>query len=502
MAISKDGNTLYLAAFGSSKIGVFDTAKLENNSFVPDASNHITISGGGVSGIVLSEASERLYAITRFDNSISIVDTSSKIEIGHIAMLNPEPAKVIAGRKFLYDANLTSSNGEASCSSCHIFGDLDSLAWDLGDPEERLLSNPNISGPIPGIRPFHPLKGPMTSQSLRGLSQQGPLHWRGDRTAGRTRDGDSQDSVGAFKEFNVAFTGLLGRDTLLSDNNMEAFTNFMLEVTYPPNPNRPLDNHFTPNQQAGSDFFFNEKSTTGFLVDFLNCNECHTIDPKKGLFGSSGLMSFESEPQDFKIAHLRNMYQKVGMFGMSPAAEGIFAGATEQTGDQIRGFGFIHDGSVDTITRFHQASVFRFTEGDAKRRQVEQFMYAMDSNMKPIIGQQATLTSTNKAAVIPRINLLFNRMDKGDNEVIVKGSLVKGNSTRAFGGTRLENGSFQLDDINTQPISESALLKIAETSGQELTFTAVPLGSSRRMGVDRDDDRVLDANDNCPMNLI
>ncbi|MEE9303058.1 MAG: hypothetical protein V3U84_04645 [Thiotrichaceae bacterium] len=495
MVISSDGNTLYLAAFGSSKIGIFDTAKLEDNSFTPDASNHITLTGGGVSGLVLDEARQRIYAMTRFDNAISIIDTNSKTEMAHIAMLNPEPAKVIAGRKFLYDANLTSSNGEASCASCHIFGDFDSLAWDLGDPEALVLSNPNKSGPIPGRRRFHPLKGPMTSQSLRGLAQQGPLHWRGDRTAARVAGVDSQDTAGAFKEFNIAFPGLLGREALLPANDMQAFTDFMLEVTYPPNPNRPLDNGLTSKQAAGRDFFFNVESTPITTTFALNCNECHVIDPDNGLFGSSGLMSFESEPQDFKISHLRNLYQKVGMFGMSPVAEGIFPGSVTHTGEQIRGFGFVHDGSVDTITRFHQSSVFQFTGGDAQRREVEQFMYAMDSNMKPIIGQQVTLSVTNSAAALSRIQLLFNRMNSGDNEVIVKGT----KSGEAFGAVRLGNGSFQTDDINATPLSENNLLKLANTAGQELTFTAVPLGSSRRMGVDRDDDLILDGNDNCPM---
>ena len=37
MAVSKNGKTLYVAALGSSKIGVYDTAKLENDTFFPDA---------------------------------------------------------------------------------------------------------------------------------------------------------------------------------------------------------------------------------------------------------------------------------------------------------------------------------------------------------------------------------------------------------------------------------------------------------------------------------
>ena len=39
MAISEDGKTLYVAALGSSKIGVFDTASLESDSFIPSENN-------------------------------------------------------------------------------------------------------------------------------------------------------------------------------------------------------------------------------------------------------------------------------------------------------------------------------------------------------------------------------------------------------------------------------------------------------------------------------
>jgi len=52
-------------------------------------------------------------------------------------MHNPEPASIVKGRRFLYDASFTSSHGDSACASCHIFGDFDSLAWDLGNRTGR-----------------------------------------------------------------------------------------------------------------------------------------------------------------------------------------------------------------------------------------------------------------------------------------------------------------------------------------------------------------------------
>jgi DNA-binding beta-propeller fold protein YncE len=382
MAVTSNGATLYVAAFGSSKVGVFKTAKLENDSFVPSASDHITVSGGGPSGMVLDEARQRLYVLTRFDNSISIINTSLKKETAHVPMYNPESASITNGRRFLYDASFSSSHGDSSCSSCHVFGDFDSLAWDLGNPDGSVQIN---EGPFV-LKPsdfgfsddFHPMKGPMTTQSLRGLANHGAMHWRGDRTGGDDSpsvqpDGGIFDEVTAFNEFNVAFTGLLGRSAPIPAADMQAFTDFALQITYPPNPLRALDNSLTAQQETGRDFFFNSPSEPGEFT----CTRCHILEPTAnaefgvdipGLFGTNGLRNFDAAAEGMKIPHMRNLYQKVGMFGFpeSPLFNSI---DHEHQGDQVRGFGFLHDGSEDTLFRFHtnigfsQASPFGFASG-------------------------------------------------------------------------------------------------------------------------------------------
>src|SRR5262249_17020170 len=115
LAITSDGATLYTAAFGSGVVGVFSTTELHDDTFVPDAADQIVLSGGGPSGLVLDEPRGRLYVLTRFDDAISIVDTQTRSEVAHVALFDPEPATVRDGRRFLYDARLTSSNGEAAC---------------------------------------------------------------------------------------------------------------------------------------------------------------------------------------------------------------------------------------------------------------------------------------------------------------------------------------------------------------------------------------------------
>jgi DNA-binding beta-propeller fold protein YncE len=260
MAVTSDGRTLYVATLGTSKIGVFDTSALEHDTFTPSTADQIKVSGGGLTGLVLQEDKHRLYTLTRFDNSIAIVDTVSGGEIAHVSMHNPEPPSVVAGRPFLYDTSLSSSHGDSSCASCHVNGDFDSLAWDLGNPDGAVQ-------PIPGpfeLQPsafgltdtHHPMKGPMATQSLRGMANHGPMHWRGDRTGGNDNpsaqpDSGTFDEVAGFKKFLAAFPNLLGRNVPIDDTDMEKFTAFILQVTYPPNPVRMLSNHLTRASRRG-----------------------------------------------------------------------------------------------------------------------------------------------------------------------------------------------------------------------------------------------------------
>jgi DNA-binding beta-propeller fold protein YncE len=527
MAVSSDGTTLFVTAFGSSKIGIFDTTELENDTFVPSTSDHVQLSGGGPTGIVLDEANSRLYTLTRFDNSISIVSTGTGTETAHLPLHNPEPSSVVEGRRFLYDARLTSAHGDQACASCHVFGDFDSLAWDLGDPDGTTITNPGPFVPpfgtgVFGTPDFRALKGPMTTQSLRGMDNHGSMHWRGDRTGGNDEgsshpNNGSFDEDAAFKKFNPAFEGLIGRSEVLEEEQMQAFTDFILQVMYPPNPIRNLDSSMTASQLAGRNFYFGPLSDT-----VQNCNGCHVTNPlgnagfgieRPGFFGSDGRWTFENEPQFLKVPHLRNMYQKVGMFGM-PAVPFFNAGDNAHKGDQVRGFGFLHDGSTDTLFRFHNATVFNQNginptgipagaPGDPLRRDIETFMMAFPSNHAPIVGQQITRTDTTGAPVEARIDLLLDRVDNPNNpddpddlatpecDVVAKGI----NSGEPRGAVYAGGGLWETDREADGTISDATLRAFADTPGQEITFTAVPVGEGFRIGVDRDDDGFRDGDE-------
>lgn len=524
MAVSADGRTLYVAAYGSSRIGVFNTQALEADTFDPRTTSaaYIPVSGrGGPSGMVLDESRRLMFVITRFDNAIKVINLANRAEVASVAMNNPEPSHIVQGRPLMFDATRSSANGEASCAACHIFGDEDALAWDLGNPDDKVTSSPlkgkftekpffqgakllfGVESKINGSDnpyEFHPMKGPMTTQTLRGMRNSGAMHWRGDRANGEFGV-SATDSNLSFLNFAGAFEGLLGNDRPFTKAEMQQLADYQLNVMLPPNPVRNLDNSLKPSEKRGLDFYAGSRAVDGVKIKSLNfdigqnCNGCHQLDPSQGRYGASTEMSFEGIPQTVKIAHLRNMYQKIGMFG-APTVPFFQITGTGKTGDQVRGFGFTHDGAVDTLFRFFHARVFRNTgntgfplgqEGTQIRRDLEDFMFAFDNDLAPIVGQQITLTASNAAVVNPRINLLIQRANAPFVSKEFGGLVKECDLVAAVVENGVQRGYYY--DVarnafiakNGQSRSDGQLRGLAGTGGQEVTYTCTPPGSGQRI---------------------
>src|SRR5262249_5546981 len=181
------------------------------------------------------------------------------------------------------------------------------------------------------------------------------------------------------------------------------------------------------------------------------CNTCHKVP-----LGTTGLSANDGEPQDFKIPHLRNAYQKVGMFGLPPSG----ANPGVVFGDQVRGVGFVNNGGVSTIFQFLNAPRFSFgADPDVNRRNVEQFILSLDTGLAPIVGQQLTIGGVPDAAATDRLDLLLARADAGECDVVVKG-MVAGESRGAlYAGA----GTFVSDRAGEAALSTTALLALAAT---------------------------------------
>ncbi|MGI9274736.1 MAG: YncE family protein [Endozoicomonas sp.] len=592
MQISSDGSTLYVAALGSDKIAVYNTADLEKdadwNNFDPavGSANHISVTGGP-QGILLDEQNNgdngQLYVLTRFDNSVKVVDATTGETRQTVAMFNPEPADLQAGRFMLYDASRSSSNGESSCASCHVFGDMDHLSWNLGNPDGGNTYN---SQPMPTEhftrldcnganaayndgcflaeilngdgqeRTLASMKGPMTTQTMRGMSTHGHMHWRGDRVTGYfgTQDADNLTDMEAlderlsFKNFIVAFEGLMGLDvelksvdesskpveTVALEQDMDKFADFMLQVQLPPNPIRKLNNGLSSSAQVGRAFFAGPRRSDGLERDDFfppasredgkTCEGCHTHDPSKGFYGSDGKAAHGGEILITKVPSFRNLYQKIGMFGL-PDRNGFQISPTRQhQGDQVRGFGFLHDGATDQLFQFLQGGVFddgttgcppgmsadlhgcTFNDqsgvvgipDDQTRQGLVDYLMEFDSDLAPIVGQQITLYNGSTRGMRNRLKLLENRSGKAFVSKILGGNVTecdlvaRGVVNGEQRGYLYEpsSGTYYTDKSNEAAVSKAAIRQLAESGSNALTFTCTPPGSGERIALDRDLDGV------------
>ena len=587
MVISKNGETLFLAAMGSDKVAVLPTAQLsqdkywngEDESFRPSISSqyYIDVPGGPV-GLLLNEDLGQLYVYTKYDNALVTIDASTGSEQGRIGMFTPEPQAFREGRFMLYDARRSSSNGESSCASCHIFADTDHLSWDLGNPDAantrniqpfplkhfprlgcdlvgpteascKLLSIINGNGDLDSIAS---MKGPMGTQTLRGISTHGHMHWRGDRVNGYFGDDTEQklDERLSFKNFIVAFEGLLGldihlpasvhasgkpADVLALEDDMDKFADFMLAVALPPNPIRNLDNSLSDSADLGADFFHGSRRSDGSADDFdingpevdgVNCEGCHGVDPAQGFYGTRGEIAHGGEIQILKVPQLRNLYTRVGMFGL-PDREGFLPSHTKvHQGDQIRGFGFLHDGATDQLINFLRGGVFDDGESpcpigmssahgcetnqgfvgipdEPTRQGLVDYLMEFDSDLAPIVGQQITLNASTTGFVEPRIDLLLSRARTPFTSRILGGEVTEcdliaqgviDSQQRGFFYHR-DDRHFISDRVAEAPVAPNTLFNLARANNNSLTFTCTVPGQGWQLALDNNLDGNLNGDE-------
>lgn len=419
--------------------------------------------GQGPTGLALDETRGRLYVLNRFSSELSVVDTGTFTESSRVALFDPSPSSIKVGRKFLYDTHLTSGLGQASCASCHIDAKMDQLAWDLGNPAGTVKTfNQLCLGAA--CANWHPMKGPMVTQTLQGLEGSNPLHWRGDR-----------EDVAAFQH---AFTTINGDDEDPSIGEMADFTAYLNTIKFPPQPNRLMDNSLPALMPGGGNpiqglVLFGNANVTG--PTNLPCIACHT--QPSGM--DSGIIPGAefNGTQGMKIAHFRNMYKKTGF---------TLLGQTNN-----RGFGFIHDGTFESVSTFLTSTVFVFPSGSTgvqQRRDLEAYLMCWDPGIHAAVGEQTTLVDFSTAAPT-QINLIDAMVALAESEVV--GLVVKARPQGVQRGWMYVGAGLFQSDIETETITDKSL-RAQAAIGNEITYTVVAKGMETRLGVDRDEDGYFD----------
>ena len=265
------------------------------------------------------------------------------------------------------------------------------LAWDLGDPDGEVTSTTpcpiNLAALITAVPS---LFGRPISTAVRRHLRAAP-HERPDGDADAARHGRTPArctgaatapvgvfGTGAFEHRccrSTTSTGRLhrparARQTMISSSNDDERLHAVRAHPHPAarTPMRNLDNSLTADSAGGASISTPARAAPMAWpatspvprISASPAKECHTgwIPARRLLRYRTADASFENEEQIMKIPHLRNLYQKVGMFGMPDGGFLQQAATTRTRATRCAAPAFLHDGSTDTIFRFFQATVF------------------------------------------------------------------------------------------------------------------------------------------------
>src|SRR5262249_27854263 len=147
------------------------------------------------------------------------------------------------------------------------------------------------------------------------------------------------------------------------------------------------------------------------------------------------------------------------------------------------------------INFFHIQNFKGFTngpQGEVERRDVIAFVLSFSTDTHAGVGAQVTLRGDNNAdpAVRERLDTLLRLADSGAVGLIANARPAGVTRGFAYSG----EGLFEPARAADAPITFEALLATA-APGSELTFTLVPLGTQRRLGVDRNADGIRDGDE-------
>lgn len=473
-AFSPDGSHVWIAAFGSDRI-----AKVGTDGLVKERVDVRTQPAGGGDngsrkmrgprGLAWSTNGNWLYVLNKLSNTVSVVDSEELEVLAEVPVggYDPMPVSIKEGRGFLFDARL-SGNGTMSCATCHIDADLDGIAWDLGDPGGAMLTvmgtnaAAHLTTPIP--RDIHPMKGPLTTQTLRGMQSGAPFHWRGDRPT--------------LQSFNPTFEKLMG-GSQISVADINALAGYLQTLRHHPNPNRNLNNTLPITFAGGS-----PSAGKALFDDHVksHCVTCHA-GPQGSNNNLDDLRLTDSRDQ-VKTPPMRTVYQR------------IFLNRTAGT-QNISGYGLGRDGTGSSsflpTVHFYDLDML---ETPAEFANVKSYILCFDTGTPQSSAVARTVTAANstQSAVVSDISLLESQAGASLNDLVVQG--IVGGATRSFFYNR-STLRYASDKAGEATLTRNQLLALLGPT-DAVTFSGTLVGQGLRRGGDRDRNGILDADEAKP----
>ena len=364
VVFTPDGNVSFVTSFGTDRLAKLDDQGkvLSRIDLLPEYTDTTEprIKRGPRSLAILPQQSV-IYVLNRLSNSISVIDLDSERVVKEVSLTDPTPDLIREGRGYLFDAKL-SAHGTVSCASCHIDGDRDGLAWDLGNPDGELFQNGSAI-------PLHPMKGPLLTQTLKGLEGERIFHWRADRPG--------------LASFNDTFETLLGGE-VLDDDDLETFIGYMKSIHFGPSPIGILDHEPENLSESGKEIFTTRDAIGREGANQFRCIDCHTKSTGAGSSGFTGTIG-----QSTKVAQLRGLAERQVMV----------------SGQRVNGFGYGPDGSSASLAEF-LGNTHRFQAiPNQDRKALEDFLLLFPTEIPSAVGLSCTVHRQNREGLKVREQL-------------------------------------------------------------------------------------------------
>ncbi|MES2572687.1 MAG: beta-propeller fold lactonase family protein [Verrucomicrobiota bacterium] len=471
---SPDGATLWITAFGSDRLAKVNTAgvvlaRVDVRTAPAAGGDNGSRKMRGPRALAWNSNGTWLYVLNKLSNTVSVVDAVQGAVLAETAVggYDPMPLPIREGRGFLFDARL-SGNGTVSCATCHLDADLDGIAWDLGDPGGAMVNITGVNAAAhqttPIVRSIHPMKGPLTTQTLRGMQAGAPFHWRGDRPT--------------LQSFNPTFDKLMGGPQLTTAD-INALAAYLQTLRHHPNPNKNLNNSL-PTTFAGG----NPVTGKTLFDDHVksHCVTCHA-----GPQGSNNNLDdprLTDSRDQIKTPPLRTVYQR------------IFLDRTAGS-KNITGYGLGRDGTgpgnfLPTV-HFYDLDML---ETAADFADVKAYVLCFDTGtpQSAALARTVTAATMTQSAVLADVTLLESQSGSSQNDLVVQG--VVGGKPRSFIYNR-STFRYVTDKAGESTLTRNQLLALLGPT-DALTFSGTLIGQGLRRGGDRDRNGILDSDEAKP----
>jgi YVTN family beta-propeller protein len=228
--------------------------------------------------MAISEDGKFVYVANRLDDNISVIDTETDQVVRTLILGQPEPPDhLLVGERLFHGAKRTFQS-QFGCISCHPYGGVDCLQYDL-EPD-------GIGIDI------------LDNRSLRDVKETAPFKWSGKNPDIATQCGSRTAKW-------------IVRTRWLNPTEVVALVDYIHSIPPVENPYLNPDGKLTPVQRRGKKFFERTTTNKGEPIPKENqCHFCHTgphfTNQKQTDIGTKSPV--DRSPM-FDNAHLVNLFE-------------------------------------------------------------------------------------------------------------------------------------------------------------------------------------------------